>query len=142
MQPMNQARERHSSCYLAGCIYVFCGLDNNARNLDSVEKLSINPNSSQQALNHWERIPNLNLVDLPVLREHFSVPLNNQEILILGGYEFSERKVHVYDTRTDQCSSIAVTGAFKFYNIGSANYSIAQYDHNKVVALVNRVSVK
>ena len=70
----------------------------------------------------------------------FSVPLNNEEILILGGIEYSEPKVQIYDTKTDLLSSVAITGAFEFFNDpAGANYSIAQSGHNKVVALVTRL---
>ena len=50
MQPMHQARRMHSSCQLAEFIYVFCGIDGcNSGALNSVEKLAIDVESSNQA---------------------------------------------------------------------------------------------
>ena len=57
---------------------------NNNHHMNSVEKLAIDADSSQQTYKQWQLIPQ-NLVNLPVLTNHLSVPLNNTEILILGG---------------------------------------------------------
>ena len=126
MQKMNQARNEHSSCQLGGHIYVFCGQNNQEQKINSVEKLSIDADPFYQDLIGWELIPDANLVALPKLYGHLSVALNTFEILILGGYSYCEPNVHLYDTRTDKCSSIAVNGAFKMNNKLANNYSIAQ----------------
>ena len=44
------------------------------------------------------------------MSRHLTVALNGEEILILGGIRYIEKKVHIYDTRTDECSSVAVDG--------------------------------
>ena len=136
MQPMHQARCYHSSCQLAGYIYVFCGYDGDEGKTNSVEKLAIHVNFNQQNLIKWQLIPEQSLANLPRLRSLFSIPLNNDDILITGGKGQSEQRVQIYDTRTDRCQSVAVTGAFKFFNWSQGNFSIAQSGHNKVVALV------
>ena len=97
MQPMHQARKYHSSCQLAGFIYVFCGIGGG----NTVEKLAIDSNSSQQSKIKWQLIPHKNLVGLPKLDRHFSIGLNSEEILIFGGGRYSKQRVQVYDTRTD-----------------------------------------
>lgn len=137
MQKMNQARTHHSSCQLSGHIYVFCGTNSLPRRTNTVEKLSIDADPNLQVLKKWELIPYRNLVDLPQLQSQFSIALNNDEILIFGGFWYREQKVQLFDTRTDSCSSVAVHGAFMFYNNkDTSNYPIAQCSHNKVVALV------
>ena len=67
---------------------------------------------------------------------HFSIPLNANEIIILGGH-LNEKPVHLYDGRTDSCKSVNAHGAFTFINSNSGNYPIAQCGLNKVVALVS-----
>ena len=51
------------------------------------------------------------------MMEHFSVALNKEEIVILGGdkddiHKKHKNKVFIFDTRTDKCSSIVISGAF------------------------------
>lgn len=55
IQPMHQARWKHSSCQLSGFIYVFCGIDG-ANEFNSVEKLAIKANSDQQTFKKWHMI--------------------------------------------------------------------------------------
>ena len=133
---MQVGRYCHTSCQLASYIYVFCGHVSWSNRINAVEKLAIHADKNHKNSQAWELIPHENLVNLPKLSVPFSVSLNNEEIVILGGRPYSEQKVHIYDTRTDQCSSVAVTGSFFFYNFSRSNYPIAQCGHNKVVALV------
>ena len=83
-----------------------------------MEKLAIDAESTDQVSTiQWQLIPYQNLVSLPSLDRPFSIGLNSEEILILGGANYEEHKVHLYDTRTDSCSSVAIKeGAFKFWN--------------------------
>ena len=82
---MHHARSRHSSCQLAGQLYVFCGIGSNGHAMNLVEKLSV--------AEKWELIPQINLENLPALYLHLSIALNNEEILIFGGAEYKENKV-------------------------------------------------
>ena len=65
MQKMHQPRWLHSSCQLAGYIYVFCGVFNRKGKNNSVEKLFIDADPNLQASKQWEMIPENNLVALP-----------------------------------------------------------------------------
>ena len=81
-------------------------------------------------------IPEANLTALPALCGHLSAALNDFEIVILGGHQYDEPNVQLYDSRTDSCSSVVVDGTFNFTNYGGSNYPIAQCGYNTVVALV------
>ena len=48
MQSMHEARHSHSSCQLAGHIYVFCGENALTERINSVEKLSIDVDPNLQ----------------------------------------------------------------------------------------------
>ena len=122
---MHLARMGHSSCQLAAHIYVFCGMISLGNSIHSVEKLSIDSDPNIQVSKRWELIPDASLTALPALYAHMSVPLNDSEIVILGGYGQSKGNVLLYDTITDSCSSIQVQGAFEFYNDLNGNYPIA-----------------
>ena len=74
--------------------------------------------------------------DLPALSSHLTIPLNDFNIIVLGGYRYGEGRVQLYDVRSDSCLSVKVQGAFEFYN-WAGSYPIAQCGHNKVVALVS-----
>lgn len=63
---MKQARCLHSSCELAGYIFVFCGM-NSYGLTNSVEKLAIDTDSNLQMSRQWQLIPQSNLVGLPKL---------------------------------------------------------------------------
>ena len=80
-----------------------------------MEKLKIDAEPGLQLEKRWELIPEANLVALPELWLQFSIALNDNEILILGGHGYREPNVQLYDTRTDSCSSVAANGAFAFY---------------------------
>lgn len=86
MKQMRQARMRHSSCQLAGHIYVFCGMIELGNMVNSVEKLSIEADPNLQVSKGWEQIAEANLTALPGLSMHMSVALNDFEIVMLGGY--------------------------------------------------------
>ena len=60
--------------------------------------------------------------------------LSADEILILG-YEYPDREVYLFDTRTDTCSAVTTKGAQQISNKGG--YPIALCGPNKVVALVS-----
>ena len=62
--------------------------------------------------------------------------LNDDEILILGGHGSTKESVYIFDTRTNLATTEAVSAPFQFYNRTEGNYSIAQYEENKIVALV------
>ena len=99
IQSMNQVRREHSSCQLGGHIYVFGGFySETGKDYWPVEKLPIADDPNIQAQKQWEVIPDLTA--LPDLFKRFSIPLNANEIVILGGYE---EKVFLYDCRTDSC---------------------------------------
>ena len=66
--------------------------------------------------------------------------LSDFEIVILGGLQYDEPNVQLFDSRTDSCSSVVVDGAFNFTNYGGSNYPITQSDDNMVVALVRNDS--
>lgn len=67
----------------------------------------------------------------------FSIPINDSEILILGGLEDPEPKVWLYNVGTDTVSSVDIQGAFNFpYANCSLGASVALFGHNKVVALI------
>lgn len=132
---MNQARWKHSSCQLAAYLYVFCGYNNDGY-INSIEKLEITEDPNLQINKQWELISESNFVHLPKLVMHFTIALNNEEILIFGGLNYEENKVHIFDTKTDKCKSIAVSGKFIFYNVYRGGLSSTQCGHNKVVALV------
>ena len=103
---MQQARYDHSSCQLAEYLYVFCG---EGHGTDSVEKIAIDLDNILQISKEWELILTKDRCNLPRLQSHFSIALNNEQILIFGGYEYSEPKVHIFDTQTDECSSHTIT---------------------------------
>ena len=86
----------------------------------------------------WELIPDRpNLAELPRLSQTFAVALNDYEILICGGKEYTQPNVQIYDTRSDSCTSVPVSGALELYNHSrDCNNSIVKIGHNKVVALV------
>ena len=90
---MNHLRSLHSSCQLGAHIYVFCGVGINDVNIKSVEKLSIEDDPNLQVSKGWELIPEKNLTTLPGLYHHLSVPLNDFEIVILGGHDFAKGNV-------------------------------------------------
>ena len=71
MQSMHQPRYCHSSCQLAGHIYVFCGRINQNDGINSVEKLSIDADPNLQVSKQWEMIPEANLRALPALSGKF-----------------------------------------------------------------------
>ena len=52
---------------------------------NSVEKLSIAADPNLQVSKQWEMIPEANLRALPALYRLMSIPLNENEIVILGG---------------------------------------------------------
>lgn len=104
MPPMNVARSESSSCALAGFLYVFCGIDIDDDISLSIEKLQLVPSAKIQKWYVWQLIPNINIA--PDLTERsFPVvcPLNDREILIMGGHTGKEylNDVLVYDTRSD-----------------------------------------
>ena len=82
---MQTTRVDHSSCQLAGHIYVFCGVNSDDERINSVEKLSIDADPNLQISKQWEVIPKANLTALPKLYKHLCVALNDFEIIILGG---------------------------------------------------------
>lgn len=90
MPPMNQARFSHSSCHLGAFIYVFGGTNSQKQEFNSVEKLSIDAKPKLKVSKQWEVIPEVNLTALPAICGHFSIPLNEKEIVILGGYDYDE----------------------------------------------------
>ena len=79
-----------------------------------MEKLAIAANPNVQVEMRWELIPGTNLSALPAIFMHLSAPLNENEILIFGGYSYRESKVHIYDTSTDSVTSVAVKGNWHF----------------------------
>ena len=79
-----------------------------------MEKLSIAANPNVQVEMRWELIRGTNLTVLPAIFSHLSAPLNENEILIFGGRNYHESKVHIYDTRTDSVTSVAVEGNWSF----------------------------
>ena len=137
MSRMQQARQYHSSCQLAGYIYVFCGWGSKRfKNTNSVEKLPIEDDNLQYS-KQWQPIRKRNLVALPRLYSQISIALNSDEILIFGGAHYNKQKVQLFDTRSDTCTSVAVQGAFQQYvNLNPNNFPFAQSSNNKVVALV------
>ena len=115
--------------------FLFCG-DIGVQQINLVEKLSIHANPNLQVQKQWELIPETNLITLPALSYHLSIPSNSNQIIIFGGRDNDDANVYLYHARTDSCQSFKVHGAFNLFNIYTGNYPIAQYGHNKVVALV------
>ena len=107
---MHHARNEHSMNQFAGFIYVFCGINDDVNFINSVEKLAIHADPDQQIKESWQLIPSQNLVKLPNLYEHFSVALNSDEILLLGGSYYKFKKAQIYDTRTDESSQVDLYG--------------------------------
>ena len=84
---MNVARDFHSSCYLKGYLYIFCGSDG-IGSCNTVEKLEIAEDPDMQNAKQWTLINLRDSYNLPSLSEHFSVALNNHEILLFGGKNY------------------------------------------------------
>ena len=85
----------------------------------------------------WELIRHNILVDEPVLRAHYAIAINKEEILIFGGLHdwYKVRpvvEVLIFDTRSNLCTKVAVNGETKFSNVYSENGNrpIAKCGHN------------
>ena len=91
---------------------MFCGytIDNYNGITNSVEKLAIANDPNQQITKQWELISKSNLKNLKKMYNPFSTTLNNEEIIIIGGYH-NFTKVYLLNTQTDQCSSLPIENA-------------------------------
>ena len=80
---MNVARRNHSSCELGDSIYVFCGIIDKCRIINTIEKIQVSLEFKSER--SWKLIqPDLSL--FPARSDCLSIALNNKEILIFGGY--------------------------------------------------------
>lgn len=96
---LNVARKNHSACCLGAYLYVACGTGDGADYLeDSVERLDI-VGTSQGA--KWELLKLANRMINNRIRFLFS-PLNEEELILLGGLEEDEPlgTVEIFNTRT------------------------------------------
>ena len=128
---LNIARCYHSACTLNGIVYVFCGYGGRGY-LNSIEIIS-ESTLLANATTLWQLIN----VDKNILTKRSRpavAPLNDTEIAILGGWNYSYRlsDVIVFNTTTKTCQKVAA-GDYKF---NAAGNQCVQAGINKVVALV------
>lgn len=110
LPPLIQARGSPSACYLDAYIFVFCGWDG-GKILNSIEKIH-QSHLKPKCQTNWQ------LIDFPInnfpAREVPAVaPLNNTEIVILGGYIGNKKyssSVVLFDTTTSQCRQVVRRG--------------------------------
>ena len=115
---MNKCRTGASSCFLKGIVYVFAGFtgyaskDGLSNSIEKIPEQSLVPGSKAV----WDLI----FVALDVLTPCVSLavaPLNNNEIVILGGWNNGANTalgdVVIYDTKTKECHK-SFSGELKF----------------------------
>ena len=116
LRSLNEARGNPSACSIQGHVFVFGGW-NGGRAINTIEKISqvdLKPDSAIP----WQLInvpPNV----FPARQNPAVAPLNDTEIVILGGYLGDNRylsDVVVFDTTTSQCRQVLSNGRKKKFN--------------------------
>ena len=136
MPELNIARYNASACSLSGNIYVVGGRNDINREINSIEILS-NPTPTKDKAS-WKLIQPSESILSPLVNS-VVVPLNANEIAIMGGSHFHRGKyqdlndVIIYDTKTEKCKKVVSSCPLRFFSY--ENYA-AQISPNKVVAIV------
>ena len=132
MSFLNEGRMSHSSCFLGDKIYVFAG--RNAQGLiDSIESLKITIDPTQQFTKNWKLIYEEN--EFEPREALLCAPLNESEIVIMGGYMNGENSsdIFIFNTVDRYIEPRDVKYVPKFRHYNNTCFKVA---HNKVVALV------
>lgn len=109
MSQLKFARQGHSSCYLGDYIYVCCG-EGESGLLNSVERLRIlQDHPSNQASQIWQLVPQQNFPSNFHPRQWLlTSPINDSEILIMGGHDGSWRNDgFILNVETQKCEKVA-----------------------------------
>ena len=131
MPGLNQARAIAGACFLGGKIYIFCGY--NGQFLNSIEKLNVNNIASGGAA--WQLIQP-SLTELSPRWDFSVVAITSDKIAILGGCDqkaYFLKKVVVFDTKTERCTSVADQSLYKFNSQGNQT---ARVNSNTIISLV------
>ena len=98
---MKIARTRTASCFLASYLYVFCG-DHHGNKRKAVERLKIEASEDRQMEQAWQLICLKSKTILSPRTRPVACPLNDSQILIMGGYDSGRFKndAFVLDTGT------------------------------------------
>ena len=113
---LNEGRMSHSSCFLEDKIYVFSG--RNAQGLIiSIESLKITTDPTQQLTKNWTSIPTVD--EFSPREASLCAPLNESEIVILGGYMNGEMSSDIFifntvDKSLESCGNNKLK--FRHYN--------------------------
>ena len=83
---MNVHREGHSSCFIDGKLYVFCGINANKDPINSIELLE-NACGLLNAIRPWQLI-DMSSQQLAPRWMAATAPINDSEIAIVGGLGF------------------------------------------------------
>ena len=135
MPELNIARYNASACSLGGNIYVVGGRNDINREINSIEILS-NPTPTKDKAS-WKLMQPSESILSPLVNS-VVVPLNANEIAIMGGSHFHRGKyqdlndVIIYDTKK-KCKKVVSSCPLRFFSY--ENYA-AQISPNKVVAIV------
>ena len=99
MAKLNVARCYSSACTLNDYIFVIAGQDEQDPILNSIEKLSLSDVSKGIAV--WTLIQP-KLASFPHRILSAVVPLNSEEIAVLGGYHYGFlNDIYIFDARTE-----------------------------------------
>ena len=92
--PLNRKRLSHSSCCISNFVYVSCGQDDQRSFNNIIESLDVGAFLANGAFKiKWELIEiNFDKSCNGVRLNSLMVPLNDTEILILGGYSTNKSK--------------------------------------------------
>ena len=128
---LNEGRMSHSSCFLEDKIYVFSG--RNAQGLIiSIESLKITTDPTQQLTKNWTSIPTVD--EFSPREASLCAPLNESEIVILGGYMNGEMSSDIFIFNTvDKSLESCGNNKLKFRHYNNSCFKVA---NNKVLALV------
>ena len=111
MPSLVEARAGASGCSLPNYVYIFCGMKENRKRLNSIERLRIITleRPSQQLEERWELIQ-LKIEILPARSNPVIVPMNSTKIAILGGLMQKDEAymgdILLFDARTKTCNTL------------------------------------
>ena len=136
-------RSNHASCYNSGYLYVFCGktTDNTGQfrkqvYTNTIERLQImlNDDNNYQKNVIWELITLTDDCNIPSTNI-FSVALNANEILIMGGsISNSDKFAYTYDIIHGCFRKLSINTPFQYYSSQATN-QIAVLEENKIICL-------